>query len=75
MAVAVGVGGPHVPRLNANHREACFGENAVKPLRQRSRAVPRSSPALLCPILLGFALHCRCVGVLHLEPVEKRPER
>src|SRR5215831_7131744 len=27
---------PHVPRLNADHRQARFGENAVKPLRQRS---------------------------------------
>src|SRR5260221_8575763 len=24
---------PHVPRLNADHRQARFGENAVKPLR------------------------------------------
>jgi len=26
------------------------------------------------PILLGFALHCRCIGVLHFEPI-RRPER
>src|SRR5262249_34792318 len=32
-------------------------------------AEPRSSPALLSPVLFGFALHCRCIGVLHLEPV------
>src|SRR5262249_51119136 len=28
--------GPHVPRLNADHRQARFGENTVKPLRYRS---------------------------------------
>src|SRR5207342_3664149 len=38
--------GPHVPRLNANHREACFGENAVKPLRQRSSFQPNSLEAI-----------------------------
>src|SRR5262249_10499632 len=27
---------PHLPRLNADHRQARFRENAVKPLRQRS---------------------------------------
>src|SRR5215472_12612728 len=27
---------PHVPRLNADHRQARFRENAVKPMRQRS---------------------------------------
>src|SRR5262245_33918881 len=27
--------GPHVPCLNTDHRQACFGEGAVKPLRQR----------------------------------------
>ena len=27
----------HVPRLNADHRKACFGESAEQPLRQRSR--------------------------------------
>src|SRR5580704_12483054 len=27
--------GPHVPRLNTDHRQARFGERAVKPLRQR----------------------------------------
>jgi hypothetical protein len=25
---------PHMSRLNADHRQARFGENAVKPLRQ-----------------------------------------
>src|SRR5258708_21546291 len=46
--VAVGVvdlrlqHGPHVPRLNTNHRQARFGENAVKPLRQRSSFQPDS---------------------------------
>src|SRR5215831_8856187 len=38
--------GPHVPRLNANHRDACFGENAVKPLRQRSSFQPNSLEAI-----------------------------
>src|SRR5215831_15054862 len=27
--------GPHVPCLNTDHRQACFSEGAVKPLRQR----------------------------------------
>jgi hypothetical protein len=26
---------PHVPRLNTDHRQACFGESVEKPLRQR----------------------------------------
>jgi hypothetical protein len=26
---------PHVPRLDADRRQACFGENAEQPLRQR----------------------------------------
>jgi hypothetical protein len=34
--------GLHVPRFNANHRQARFGENAVKPLRQRSSFQPNS---------------------------------
>jgi hypothetical protein len=37
---------PHVPRLNANHRQARFGENAVKPLRQRSGFQPNSLEAI-----------------------------
>ena len=28
---------PHVPRLDTDHRQPCFGQSAVKPLRQRSR--------------------------------------
>src|SRR5258708_5393332 len=31
-----------VSRLNTNHRQARFGENAVKPLRQRSSFQPDS---------------------------------
>src|SRR3974390_315946 len=27
---------PHVPRLNTDHRQACFGERTEQPLRQRS---------------------------------------
>jgi hypothetical protein len=26
---------PHVPRLDADHRQVCFGKSAKKPLRQR----------------------------------------
>src|SRR5262245_51616053 len=37
---------PHVPRLNTNHRQARFGENAVKPLRQRSGFQPNSLEAI-----------------------------
>src|SRR5262249_18624906 len=37
---------PHVPRLNAHHRRARFGENAVKPLRQRSGFQPNSLEAI-----------------------------
>jgi putative ABC transport system substrate-binding protein len=37
---------PHVPRLNADHRQARFGENAVKPLRQRSGFQPNSLEAI-----------------------------
>src|SRR5215471_7594094 len=33
-------------RLNADHRQACFGENAVKPLRQRSGFQPNSLEAI-----------------------------
>src|SRR5260221_14479143 len=38
--------GPHVPRLNTNHWQARFGENAVKPLRQRSSFQPNSLEAI-----------------------------
>src|SRR5262249_33600485 len=34
-----------LPRLNADHRQARFGENAVKPLRQRSSFQPNSLEA------------------------------
>src|SRR4030095_5240591 len=34
--------GPHMSRLNTNHWQARFGENAVKPLRQRSSFQPHS---------------------------------
>src|SRR5262249_52399955 len=34
--------GLHVPRLNTDHGQARFGENAVKPLRQRSSFQPNS---------------------------------
>jgi len=37
---------PHVPRLNADHRQARFGESAVKPLRQRSGFEPNSLEAI-----------------------------
>ena len=37
---------PHVPRLNADHRQARFGENAVKPLRQGSGFQPNSLEAI-----------------------------
>src|SRR5438309_2974469 len=32
----------HVPRLNADHRQSCFGESAEQPLRQRSSFQPDS---------------------------------
>src|SRR5438128_11659841 len=32
----------HVPRLNADHRQSCFGESAEQPLRQRSSFQPNS---------------------------------
>jgi hypothetical protein len=35
-----------VPRLNADHRQARFGENAVKSLRQRSGFQPNSLEAI-----------------------------
>src|SRR6266568_796865 len=38
--------GPHVPRLNTDYRQACFGENAVKPLRQRSSFQPNALEAI-----------------------------
>src|SRR5215467_4603316 len=38
--------GPHVPRLNTNHRQASFGESAVKPLRQWSGFQPNSLEAI-----------------------------
>src|SRR4029453_1131079 len=38
--------GPHMSRLNTNHWQACFGENAVKPLRQRSSFQPNSLEAI-----------------------------
>src|SRR5437899_7548023 len=38
--------GPHVPRFNTNHWQARFGENAVKPLRQRSSFQPNSLEAI-----------------------------
>src|SRR6266513_6382753 len=37
---------PHVPRLNTDHRQARFGENAVKPLRQGSGFQPNSLEAI-----------------------------
>src|SRR6266516_1846174 len=36
----------HVPRLNADHRQARFGENAVKPLRQRPSFQPNTLEAI-----------------------------
>src|SRR5205809_6461377 len=38
--------GPHVSRLNTHHWQARFGENAVKPLRQRSSFQPNSLEAI-----------------------------
>src|SRR6266566_5784084 len=32
----------HVPRLNADHRQSCFGESAEQPSRQRSSFQPNS---------------------------------
>src|SRR3954464_3584975 len=32
----------HVPRLNADHRQSCFGESAEQPLRQWSSFQPNS---------------------------------
>src|SRR5690349_15291505 len=32
----------HVPRLDADHRQSCFGESAEQPLRQRSSFQPNS---------------------------------
>src|SRR6266480_2366771 len=38
--------GPHMSRLNTDHWQARFGENAVKPLRQRSSFQPNSLEAI-----------------------------
>src|SRR5437016_13500545 len=38
--------GSHVSCLNTNHWQARFGENAVKPLRQRSSFQPNSLEAI-----------------------------
>src|SRR6266699_6078261 len=38
--------GPHMSRLNTNHWQARFGENAVKPLRQRSSFESNSLEAI-----------------------------
>src|SRR6266576_5607871 len=38
--------GPHVSRLNTNYWQTRFGENAVKPLRQRSSFQPNSLEAI-----------------------------
>jgi hypothetical protein len=38
--------GLHMSRLNTNHWQARFGENAVKPLRQRSSFQPNSLEAI-----------------------------
>jgi len=38
--------GAHVSRLNTDHWQAHFGENAVKPLRQRSSFQPNSLEAI-----------------------------
>src|SRR4051794_33779658 len=32
----------HVPRLNADHRQSCFGKSAEQPLQQRSSFQPNS---------------------------------
>src|SRR6266481_5085131 len=37
---------PHMSRLNTNHWQARFGQNAVKPLRQRSSFQPNSLEAI-----------------------------
>src|SRR5438132_11826656 len=37
---------PHMSRLNTNHWQARFGENAVKPLRQRSSFQPNALEAI-----------------------------
>src|SRR5215471_17345183 len=37
---------PHMSRLNADHRQARFGQNAVKPLRQRSGFQPNLLEAI-----------------------------
>src|SRR6516164_1925344 len=43
----------HVPRLNADHRQSCFGESAEQPLRQRSSFQPNS------PEVVGEVLQYR----------------
>jgi hypothetical protein len=45
--------GPHMSRFNTNHWQARFGENAVKPLRQRSSFQPNS-----LEVIGGFVSTC-----------------
>src|SRR5262245_21052658 len=61
---------PHVPRLNANHRQARFGENAVKPLRQRSGFQRNSLEAIgvVRKHLQESALQALTPSVLSLSP-------
>src|SRR5262245_43446224 len=71
----VGQGGTH--RSLARHCESLPAEVRVRPdtgspvrsRGRRSRACDESS----CPILLGFALHGRCIRALHLEPIGGAP--
>jgi hypothetical protein len=39
------------------------------PVSGRMLAGRASAPFVSAPVFLGFALHCRCIGVLHLEPI------
>jgi hypothetical protein len=51
--------GPHVPCLNTDHWQARFGENAVKPLRQRPSFQSNSLevPSLSCRSSIGAFSH------------------
>ena len=67
----------HVPRLNADHWQARFGENAVKPLRQRSGFQPNSLEAIgvVCQHLQeSFTLGTRLLTFDKLRHDPQSPE-
>src|ERR1700683_1909538 len=54
----------HVPGLNADHRQTCFGESAVKPLRQWSGFQPDPLEAV-CGVLQHRQQSLRFARYLH----------